>query len=45
MARQLYDMRRGTRNGLWAKLMEPVVRNLGKEDVLDVVAYVSSLQP
>lgn len=45
MARQLYDMQRGTRNGSWTKLMEPVVRNISEEDVLNIVAYVSSLQP
>lgn len=44
MARQLYDMQRRTRNGSWTKLMEPIVRNIGEEDVLDIVAYVSSLQ-
>lgn len=45
MARQLYDIRQGTRNGSWTKLMKPVVRNLSEEDVLDIVAYVSSQQP
>ncbi|MBV8570752.1 MAG: c-type cytochrome [Acidobacteriaceae bacterium] len=45
MARQLYDMQQGTRNGSWTKLMKPVVRNLSEEDVLNVVAYVSSVQP
>jgi cytochrome c553 len=45
LARQLFDMQQGTRNGSWTKLMKPVVRTLNEEDVLDVVAYVSSLQP
>ncbi len=45
MARQLYDMQQGTRNGSWTKLMKPVVRNMSEEEVLDVVAYVSSLRP
>ena len=45
MARQLYDMQQGTRNGTWTELMKPVVRNMNQEDLLDIAAYVSSLQP
>ena len=45
MARQLYDMQQGTRNGNWTELMKPVVKDITQEDLLDIVAYVSSLQP
>lgn len=45
MARQLYDMQQGTRNGSWTELMKPVVRKMNQQDILDVAAYVSSLQP
>jgi len=45
MARQLYDMKAGTRNGSWNELMKPVVQNLSNDDILNIVAYVSSLAP
>ena len=45
VARQLYDMQQGTRNGTWTELMKPVVRNLNEEDMLNIAAYTSSLQP
>jgi len=43
MARQLNDMKQGTRNGVMAALMKPVVMNLTSEDILNIVAYTSSL--
>ena len=43
MARQLNDMKQGTRNGVMAALMKPVVANLSSEDILNIVAYTSSL--
>lgn len=43
MARQLNDMKHGTRNGLMAALMKPVLINLSSEDILNIVAYTSSL--
>jgi cytochrome c553 len=42
MVRQLYDMQAGTRNGEWTQLMKPVVAKLTDEDLVDIVAYVSS---
>jgi cytochrome c553 len=43
MARQMNDMKQGTRNGLMSALMKPVVANLTSEDILNIVAYTSSL--
>ena len=45
LARQLYDFQRFTRVGPGAQLMQPIVQNLSEEDILDITAYVSSLQP
>ena len=39
MARKLNDMKQGTRNGVMAALMKPVVINLSSEDILNIVAY------
>ena len=44
LARQLYDMQAGARNGEWTQLMKPVVAKLTSEDLVNVVAYVSSRQ-
>lgn len=45
LARQMYDMKIGTRKGAMAALMKPVLANLTDADIVDVVAYVSSLNP
>jgi cytochrome c553 len=45
LARQLYDMQVGNRNGAWTPLMAPVVSNLGTEDLLTASAYLASLKP
>jgi cytochrome c553 len=45
LARQMYDMKLGTRRGAMAALMAPVVANLTDRDVVDLMAYVSSLTP
>jgi cytochrome c553 len=45
MMRQLYDMKRGTRNGLSAQLMKPVIANLTVDDMTAVVAYLASITP
>jgi cytochrome c553 len=45
IARQLYDMRHGNRNGLWTPLMAPVLAELGPDDLLTASAYLASLQP
>ena len=45
LARQLYDMKLGTRHGPIAELMKPVVATLTDADIVDAVAYISSLEP
>ena len=42
LIRQLYDMQNGSRNGVWTDLMKPVVEKLTVEDMIDIVAYLSS---
>jgi cytochrome c553 len=44
-ARQLYDFESGTRDGKNAATMKPVVTGLSDEDILDLAAYIASLQP
>jgi len=43
--RQLYGIKTGTRNGPMAALMKPVVENLTVKDMIDLAAYVGSLEP
>jgi cytochrome c553 len=45
LARQLYDIQKFTRNGPGAQLMRPVVEKLNEEDILNITAYLASLQP
>jgi cytochrome c553 len=45
LARQMYDMQQGARNGLWTGLMKPVVAKLSEEDILNIVAYATSRTP
>jgi cytochrome c553 len=45
LTRQMYDMQAGARRGEWTELMKPVVANLSNEDLVNIVAYVSSLMP
>ena len=45
LARQMFDFKFGTRHGTMASLMTPVVANLSDNDVVDLIAYVSSLEP
>jgi cytochrome c553 len=45
MARQLYDIQRGTRNGTSTQLMKPVVADLTEEDIVAITAYVASVTP
>lgn len=45
LARQIYDIKLGTRRGAMAALMMPVVANLTDSDVVDLTAYISSLAP
>ena len=42
MARQLYDMQVGARNGEWTQLMKPVVAKLTSEDLVNITAYLAS---
>jgi cytochrome c553 len=43
--RQLFDTQRGTRKGVWADLMKPVVANLTDADMLAIAAYTASRVP
>jgi cytochrome c553 len=45
LGRQLYDFQKMTRVGPGSLLMRPVVQNLSEEDILNITAYVASLQP
>jgi cytochrome c553 len=45
MMRQLWDMKRGTRNGVYTVLMKPVVANLSADDLTAIVAYLASIKP
>jgi len=45
MARQMWDMQHGARNGPWTQLMKPVVAKLSEEDLVSINAYLSSLKP
>ena len=45
IARQIWDMQQGTRNGPSAQLMKLVVANLTPDDLIAIAAYVSSLKP
>ncbi len=44
-ARQLYDFKSGTRDGKNAAAMKSVVATLTDQDIVDVAAYLASLQP
>jgi cytochrome c553 len=45
IARQLADMKLGLRRGAWTPLMAPVVVSLSAEDILNLAAYLASLEP
>ena len=45
IARQLADMKEGKRHGAWTPLMAPVVASLGADDILNLAAYLASLEP
>ena len=45
IARQMYDVQSGARNGEWAALMKPVVEKLTDDDYVSISAYVASLKP
>jgi len=45
LVRQLHDFQTGARRGLWSPLMVPVVQQLTPDEVIDLVAWVASLEP
>jgi len=45
MGRQLWDMKYGTRNGVWSQLMKPVVKDMTEEDLVSITAYLASRTP
>jgi cytochrome c553 len=45
IARQLADMKAGKRRGAWTPLMVPVVEKLTADDILNLSAYLASLEP
>jgi cytochrome c553 len=45
VARQMYFISTGDRNGPWAQLMKQVVAKLSNEDLINIAAYVGSLDP
>ena len=45
IARQLFDMRAGARNGEGAALMKQVVAELSDDDIVAITAYVASREP
>jgi cytochrome c553 len=45
MARQLYDLKVGNRDGAWSDLMDAAVADLTAQDVVDIVSYTASLTP
>lgn len=45
LARQLYDIQHYTRNGPGTQLMRPVVQQLTEDDILNITAYLASLEP
>jgi cytochrome c553 len=45
IARQIHDIQRGTRAGLWSPLMKPVVAKLEAADIVAIAAYAASREP
>jgi cytochrome c553 len=45
LARQLYDLQNGAREGSISPLMRPTVERLTEDDLIAIAAYVSSLEP
>ena len=45
LVRQMWDFKSGTRKGEWSPLMQQVVAKLSLDDMVDLIAYVSSLAP
>jgi cytochrome c553 len=45
IVRQLYDIQSGARSGAATQLMKPAVAKLSVKDMLEIAAYLASLQP
>ncbi len=45
LARQLWDIKTGNRNGPWTQLMKEAVAKLTVDDIVQLAAYTASLQP
>ena len=45
LARQLYDFQTGNRKGAWSPLMQEVVAGLSPADIVDLTAWLASLEP
>lgn len=45
MMRQLWDMKQGTRSGVQAQLMQPIIANLTVDDMTAIVGYLASIEP
>ena len=45
IARQLWDIQQGTRNGASVQLMKQAIANLDGQDLVNIAAYVSSRMP
>jgi cytochrome c553 len=45
LARQLYDIKSGNRNGPWTQLMKEAVARLTPEDIVAITAYTASRMP
>jgi cytochrome c553 len=45
LVREMYDIQQGTRRGNWTELMKPAMNGLSQDDLLNIAAYVSSLEP
>ena len=45
IVRQLIDFKRGARNGANAAMMRPEVAKMSQDDMLNIAAYLSSLEP
>ena len=45
LARQMYDMKLGTRKGALSALMMPVLANLTDADIIDLIAFIASREP
>jgi cytochrome c553 len=45
IARQLYDIQKGNRNGPWTQLMKEAVAKLTVDDMVSITAYLASRTP